>query len=113
VAGFSVTVRTGPRVSKERFAELRAALSALEERGRQLEREADAKPVGGRLMRRLEAQQQVVARIELAGPGRVRAGVDVRGDGSSEAWTGRVRKRLIEQRRGESPYDALRRELKR
>jgi hypothetical protein len=108
-ADWRLTIRSGARVQRERHTDRAGALAALEARGRELERGARARPVGGKLIRRIEAQQQVVARIELAGPGRMRAGVDVRGDGSSEAWTGRLRRRLVEQRRGESPYDALRR----
>jgi len=98
-------------VRKERFARLGDALEALELRGRELEEAADGRALGGTLMRRLDPVQIVVARLELSGPGRLRAGVDVRGDGSSEAFTGRVRRRVVEQRRGESPYDALRREV--
>ena len=97
---------------KERHPDRRAALAALEAHGRELEQGADAEVVGGRLIRRIEPRQQVVARLELAGPGRVRVGVDVRGDGSSEAWTGRLRRSLLQQRRGESPYAALGRALK-
>jgi hypothetical protein len=109
---FTLTVRSGPRVERERFDDAAAALDALERRGEALERGADAKPVGGTLIRRIDAQQQVIARLELSGPSRLRVGIDVRGDGSSEAWTGRLRRQLVEQRRGESPYDALRRAVK-
>lgn len=90
---------------------LDSALEEMERHGRELERTAGSAGVGGRVIRRLEPVQQVAGRIELAGPGRVRAGVDVRGDGSTEAFTGRIRRRLVEQGRGESAYDALRREL--
>lgn len=111
MASYTVIARRGPKVSRLRFDDLDAALAAIEEHGRDAERDADATPAGGGLMRRIEPVQQVVARLELRGPQRLRAGVDVRGDGSSECYTGRVRRKLIDQRAGESAYDALRREI--
>jgi hypothetical protein len=84
----------------------------MERLGRELEREADGRPEGGGMMRKIEPARLVVGRIELSGPGRLRAGVDVRGDGSSKAFTGRVRRQVVEQRRGESAYQALRRVVK-
>ncbi len=99
-------------MTRERYTELEAAVGAVEEHGRELERGTDARAVGGTLIRRIEPAHQVVARLELRGPGRLRAGVDVRGDGSSEAFTGRVRRRLVEQRKGEDAYSALRRALR-
>jgi hypothetical protein len=109
-ASYRLIERDGPRVERERFEDLDSALTALEARGRELERGADAKPLNTILGREYEPVQQVVGRLELSGRG-VRAGVDVRGDGSSEAFVGRIRRRLVEQRDGESPYDALRRAL--
>ena len=108
---FRITVRSGAKVSRRRAEDLPGALRVLESSGRDLEAGASAGGVGGTLMRRYEPVQRVVGRIELRGPGRLRAGVDVRGDGSAEAFTGRIRRTLVEQRDGESPYDALRREL--
>lgn len=102
----------GGKVERRWAEELDAALAELERRGRELERRLRARPAGGTLMRRFEPVHQVVGRIELAGPGRLRAGVDIRGDGSSEAFTGRVRRRLIREEGDESPYDALRRVLR-
>ena len=111
LAPYTLTVRVGGKVRKEGHPGLAEALHELEREGRELEAGADGRGGGGTLIRRLEPVQIVVARLELSGPGRLRAGVDVRGDGSSEAFTGRFRRRVVEQRRGESPYDALRREL--
>jgi hypothetical protein len=109
--GYTLTVRAGAKVRKRQHRGLAEALYELEREGRELEAGADGRAEGGTLIRRLEPVQLVVARLELSGPRGLRAGIDVRGDGSSEAFTGRLRRRVVEQRGGESAYDALRREL--
>jgi hypothetical protein len=106
---YTLTIRADSRARKARFDELSSALAALEARGRELQAAAHERPQGGTLIRRLEPVQIVVARLELRGPARLHAGVDVRGDGSSEAFTGRTRRRVVEQRPGEDSYGALRR----
>jgi hypothetical protein len=108
---FTVLVRSGGKVRKERYDDLRSALGAVDRVVGELVEDAAARPVGGGLFRKLEPVQQVVGRIEVTGPDRLRAGVDVRGDGSSEAFTGRVQRQLVEQRRRETAVDALRRVL--
>ena len=104
----------GPRVERSRFAGLGDALDALERRARELAQDAPRDLLDAKI-KRFEPVQQVSARLELAGPERllpsVRAGVDVRGDGSTEAYRGRVKRELVEQRKDESSYEALRREL--
>ncbi len=109
-----LTVRSGPKVKKQSFPQLDEALDALEKRAREL---ADAVPdrAFDAKIRRFEPVELVSARLELAGPERfvasVRAGVDVRGDGSVEAYRGRVRREVVQPRQGESVYGALRRSL--
>jgi hypothetical protein len=112
---WTLTVRSGSKVTRERFDDLDAALDALEDHGRVLEKTASRDAVDVKL-KTFDPVQQVSARIELAGPERlipkVRAGVDIRGDGSTEAYLGRVRRQLVKQRASESSYKALRRALK-
>jgi len=105
-----VVVRTGPRVEKQRAGSLEEALQLLETEARvaaNLERrsEVDVR------VRRYGPEDQVATRAELRGPG-ARAGFDVRGDGSVQAWTGRVRRRLVEPEGDETVYEALRRALR-
>lgn len=109
-----VTVRREGTVLKERHASLEDALAALEDAAREVERAPAKAPVDMRV-RRFEPEDLVAARVEVSGPRRpfpaVRAGVDVRGDGSAAAWEGRLSRRVIEPEPGETPYRALRREL--
>ena len=102
-----VTVRDGPRVQKLRAAGSKDALALVERESRALAAGPGRRAVELR-SRTFTPVQQVAGRVELAGPG-VRAGIDVRGDGAAEAWTGRLRRRVIEQEGRETPYDALRR----
>ncbi len=109
MAAYRVVVRRGPKVDKHRADTLDAALELLERHARA----AQTGPRRGTVdlhVRRFEPVQQVAARLELRGGG-LRAGVDVRGDGSAEAWTGRLGRRLVEARAGEDAYAALRRVL--
>jgi hypothetical protein len=111
---WKVTVRDGPRVKRSRYQDLDAALEALETTASRLADEAPRDAVDVKV-RRFEPVQQVAARVELAGPERllpsIRAGVDVRGDGSTEAYIGRVKREVVKQRKGESSYRALRRAI--
>ena len=110
---FRVLVRHGSRVERSTCATLDEALTLLESRCRALGGTPRSAVTVYR--RTYEPIQLVAVRAELSGPQRlrpsIRGGVDVRGDGSAEAWTGRVRRSLIAQEPGESAYDALRRAL--
>jgi hypothetical protein len=104
---YRLTVRVKGRVEQERYDSLADALDAIEARGLELEHTARSAPVDTKVLGRYEPAQQVTARLELKGLG----GVDVRGDGSASAYTGRVRRRPVMQGGKESAYDALRRVL--
>jgi hypothetical protein len=109
LSGWRVTVRTGPKVERVDADSLDAALDALELHARAAANTERRAPVDTGI-HRYEPREQVAVRAELRGR-RVAAGIDVRGDGSVAAWTGRVRRRAVEPADGESPYEALRRTL--
>jgi hypothetical protein len=107
---YTLTVRRRGSVERERFASLDGALDALEARLDALTpRERRGRERG--LAREFEAAAQVAIRGEVSGPG-TRGGVDVRGDGAAEAYTGRWRRVLVEPEPGETAFDALRRALR-
>jgi hypothetical protein len=110
--GWRLTERAGPEVQRRTFADLNGALDALEDRVRELSLEAPDRVVDAKF-KRFEPVEQVVARLELSGPQRlvpsVRAGIDVHGDGSLEAYRGRVRRSEIAPDDSETALEALRR----
>ena len=106
---WQVVVRTGPAVHKYRAASLADALELLESETR-VAANATRRPEIDVRVRRYAPADQVAARVELRGRG-PRAGFDVRGDGSVAAWTGRIRRRMVEPEGNETVYEALRREL--
>ena len=114
MSAWTVTVRTGPKVERVPATTLEQALDVLETETRAAATTTRLGTVDLRF-RRFAPADQVATRAELRGPGRwrpaVRAGIDVRGDGEVEAWIGRVHRAVVAPERGETPYDALRREL--
>jgi hypothetical protein len=109
VAAYRLTIRRRGTPERRRFDELDEALRALEA---ELDALAGERRGTQRVLAREVAPvQQVAARAEVAGPRGLRGGVDLRGDGSAEAFTGRVRRRVVEREAGETAYDALRRVL--
>jgi hypothetical protein len=109
MAAYRLTVRRRGATQRERFGTLAEALAALETQLDDLARAERRRPERT-LAREVEPVEQVAIRGEVAGR-RVRGGVDVRGDGSAEAYTGRWRRVLVERQVGETAYDALRRAL--
>src|SRR5690349_15697132 len=96
-AAWRMTVRAGSKVERERYETLDEALLAARAKLVELRSAAPRKTVRA-FARTYDPVQQVAARIELARGRRAspRGGVDVRGDGSVEAWVGLVRKQLLE-----------------
>lgn len=111
---YTVTVRVGPNITRRRVPTLDDAIDVLELELRSLGDKA-LRGTTRAFVREVSPVAQVSARGELSGPNRlrptVRAGIDVRGDGSFEAYRGKVRREVIEQERRESAFDALRRVL--
>jgi len=108
-AAWKLTIRHGPKVAKSSHPSLEAAVDGLRG-GLAPARDEQRAPLRV-LSREYGPVAQVVARGELRGPRGRRGGVDVRGDGSAEAWTGGWRRSVVLAEPGETPYDAVRRAL--
>jgi hypothetical protein len=97
VSKWKVTIRHGSNVGREKFGTLEEAIEDARGRVEEIRREDRLPSIS--FIRDFSPNQRVAARIELSGPGLIRApegGIDVMGDGSAIAYTGAVRKEPIE-----------------
>ena len=106
----TLTVRHGASVERESFAELGAALDALERAAKDIRSQGPLQ--AQKLVRDFEPGDLVAGRVEISTGGRLRggttAGVDVMGDGRYVPFTGGLAREELEV--GErSPFATLRR----
>ena len=106
---YKLTVRQGPRVTREKFEDLDAAVAALERRAKEIR---STGPLESRkLLREFEPAMQVAGRLEISTGGLLRrghdAGIDVMGDGTLVAFAGGMRRTELDPgNRG--PFEAVR-----
>jgi hypothetical protein len=103
---YRLTVRHGPKVSREKFEDLDAAIAALQ---RHVEEIRAAGPLEARkLLREFDPDVQVAGRVEISTGGLLRrgrdAGIDVMGDGTIVAYSGGMRR--VELETGADGYSA-------
>jgi hypothetical protein len=107
-----LTIRHGSDVEHESFEELDEAVAAMRERALAIRAEGPAKPVSA--LRDFGPEQQVHARLQLAGKGLLRkpiAGIDVRGDGTFMPYRGGVTREELDPTDHATPFDAVREAL--
>ena len=111
MSDWTLTVRHGPRVRRERFDDLETAIGAMRSRAEEIRAEG---PLGSiSAFREYDSEVRVAGRVELSTGGWLRgadAGIDVKGDGSFVAYTGGIRKTPLDD--APDPFEAVRRALK-
>jgi hypothetical protein len=108
VAKYRLTIRHGSDVERDGFGGLDDAIAAMERLSEEIRGEGALPRVGA--LRDFEPDQRVHARLELSSGGLRgrRAGIDVMGDGALIPYSGAIRRRTLEPRDGETPFDAVR-----
>jgi hypothetical protein len=111
-SNWKLTVRHGPEVSHEAYADLGEAVAAMRERALAIRSEGPADLV--RSLRDFEPGDQVQARLQISGRGLLRkpvAGVDVRGDGTFVPFRGGVGRAELDPSSHDTPFDLVRETL--
>jgi hypothetical protein len=110
LSAYKLTVRQGPRVVREKFDDLEAAMAALERHAQEIRSAGPLTP--RKMLREFEPEVQVAGRVEISTGGLLRrgrdAGVDVMGDGTFIAFSGGVRRSELDLG-DHGPFEAVRR----
>jgi len=112
VSAWTLTVRHGPRVTRERFEAFDGAIAAMREHADRVRAEGPLDSVTA--FRDYGPGQRVAGRVELSTGGwlhRREAGIDVMGDGRLVPYSGAIRKRPLDPGGADSPFDAVRQAL--
>ena len=91
MGSYKLTIRNGPKVTREKHASLDEAIAALREHTERILDEGDLPEVS--MIRTYEPGDQVKARLEISAGGVLRsrdAGIDVMGDGALVPFRGGV-----------------------
>lgn len=105
---WTLTLRVGPRVERERFAELGDAVAEMQKRIEAVKAEG---PLGSaKMFREYEPGRRIHARGEIS-RGRFLssrgAGIDLMGDGALVPYSGTVWRKPLEPAEGETPFEAV------
>ncbi|HYC80636.1 MAG TPA: hypothetical protein VEB65_02540 [Solirubrobacterales bacterium] len=111
---WKLTVRRGGgEVEHSAYDDLGEAVAAMRSRALAIRSEGPARPI--RSIRTFEAADQVNARLQLTGSGRLfrkpTAGVDVRGDGTFVPFAGGVAREELDPTDHDTPFDIVRETL--
>ena len=109
MAVWTVTVHERGRRSSSSFGSQDEAFEALA--AEVVSRGPVRRDAATAFAREIAPEDQVVVRVELRGPRRVAGGVDLRGDGTAQAYTGRWVRRAVAADGRETAVQALRRVL--
>ena len=105
---WKVTVRHGSSVGREKFDSLDEAVDEARRRVEEIRREGGLPEIS--VFRTHAPDQRVHARIEISGPGLIRApegGIDVMGDGTAIPYTGAIRKERIDAASLDEAFERL------
>lgn len=112
MSAWKLTVRNGSEVSHREFEDLGEAVAAMRERALEIRSLGPLRETSA--IRTYKPEDQVRARLQLTGKGRLRkpaAGVDVRGDGAFVPYRGGMVREELDPSSHETPFDLVRETL--